>query len=355
MAGEPGDAAEHLERFHVEVGALPAPCCDQSIDLVLHVDQCRGSVDVKSLDVKIYSSLTVWAWSGRRLRSVRRTPFLQGGLEHAFRTHLGPTAVPAARRAPHPPVPRSARPHTRAPHPARRPVSPTSAAAPAMSPHSSPTAGPTAHITGFDLSPEMLASADKEYAGPTAGGGRLDFRPADAAHWTPDEPYDLIVSNAALQWVPSHPESLPRLDRRPRPGRHLRLPGPRQLHLAQPRPPRRTLRHPAAGAPASATTAAATSTSWSPPTTSPASPTSAARPTPGRRRTSSSSPATTRCWTGSRAPPCGRSSPNSRDEPDAADEFLAQYRDLLRKAYPPGPHGTVFPFRRIFAVARKVS
>lgn len=34
-------------------------------------------------------------------------------------------------------------------------------------------------------------------------------------------------------------------------------------------------------------------------------------------------------------------------------EFLGQYRDLLRKAYPAGPHGTVFPFRRIFAVARK--
>jgi trans-aconitate 2-methyltransferase len=25
---------------------------------------------------------------------------------------------------------------------------------------------------------------------------------------------------------------------------------------------------------------------------------------------------------------------------------------LLRKAYPPGPHGTVLPFRRIFVVAQ---
>lgn len=41
------------------------------------------------------------------------------------------------------------------------------------------------------------------------------------------------------------------------------------------------------------------------------------------------------------------------DDPEATREFLGQYRDLLRKAYPAGPHGTVFPFRRIFAVARK--
>lgn len=41
------------------------------------------------------------------------------------------------------------------------------------------------------------------------------------------------------------------------------------------------------------------------------------------------------------------------DDQDAVDAFLGQYRDLLREAYPPGPHGTVFPFRRIFAVARK--
>lgn len=37
----------------------------------------------------------------------------------------------------------------------------------------------------------------------------------------------------------------------------------------------------------------------------------------------------------------------------AIDALLTEYRDRLRDAYPPGPHGTVFPFRRIFAVARK--
>jgi trans-aconitate 2-methyltransferase len=37
---------------------------------------------------------------------------------------------------------------------------------------------------------------------------------------------------------------------------------------------------------------------------------------------------------------------------DAA-EFEGEYSELLREAYPATSHGTVFPFRRIFAVARK--
>jgi trans-aconitate 2-methyltransferase len=41
------------------------------------------------------------------------------------------------------------------------------------------------------------------------------------------------------------------------------------------------------------------------------------------------------------------------DDPEATDGFLAAYRDLLREAYPARPYGTVLPFRRLFAVARK--
>ncbi|MFD0278656.1 methyltransferase domain-containing protein [Kitasatospora sp. NPDC127111] len=40
-------------------------------------------------------------------------------------------------------------------------------------------------------------------------------------------------------------------------------------------------------------------------------------------------------------------------DPAERDAFLAEYGALLREAYPAGPHGTVFPFRRIFAVAVK--
>jgi trans-aconitate 2-methyltransferase len=35
------------------------------------------------------------------------------------------------------------------------------------------------------------------------------------------------------------------------------------------------------------------------------------------------------------------------------DEFSAQLAAELRQAYPPGPHGTLFPFRRVFAVGHK--
>ncbi|MFD8082214.1 methyltransferase domain-containing protein [Kitasatospora sp. NPDC059722] len=40
-------------------------------------------------------------------------------------------------------------------------------------------------------------------------------------------------------------------------------------------------------------------------------------------------------------------------DPEQRAAFLAEYGALLREAYPAGPHGTVFPFRRIFAVATR--
>lgn len=35
------------------------------------------------------------------------------------------------------------------------------------------------------------------------------------------------------------------------------------------------------------------------------------------------------------------------------EAFVAEYATQLRRAYPPGPHGTVFPFRRIFFVGHQ--
>jgi trans-aconitate 2-methyltransferase len=64
---------------------------------------------------------------------------------------------------------------------------------------------PKARVTGVDNSPEMLREADK-----LAIAGRLDFRQGDIAQWSADEPVDLIVSNAALQWLPNHEQLLDR-------------------------------------------------------------------------------------------------------------------------------------------------
>jgi trans-aconitate 2-methyltransferase len=40
------------------------------------------------------------------------------------------------------------------------------------------------------------------------------------------------------------------------------------------------------------------------------------------------------------------------DEEQAAD-FLAEYGERVRAAYPPSSFGTLFPFRRVFAVAHR--
>ena len=61
---------------------------------------------------------------------------------------------------------------------------------------------PGAHITGYDNSPAMLHEA-RAYAGKTSAGGSLEFTHADLSTWRParGERFDLIFSNAALQWV----------------------------------------------------------------------------------------------------------------------------------------------------------
>lgn len=41
------------------------------------------------------------------------------------------------------------------------------------------------------------------------------------------------------------------------------------------------------------------------------------------------------------------------NDPEAREGFVTEYRAALRAAYPAGPDGTPFPFRRVFAVAWK--
>ena len=40
---------------------------------------------------------------------------------------------------------------------------------------------------------------------------------------------------------------------------------------------------------------------------------------------------------------------------DQAGDFLAEYGQKLRSAYPAGSFGTLFPFRRVFAVVHRAS
>lgn len=63
---------------------------------------------------------------------------------------------------------------------------------------------PTAHIVGVDNSPEMIAAATK--ADPNG-----HWQLADLSTWQPDAPFELVFSNATLQWVKHHDTLMPRL------------------------------------------------------------------------------------------------------------------------------------------------
>ena len=61
-----------------------------------------------------------------------------------------------------------------------------------------------ATVIGVDSSPEMLAAA-------AASPNRIRWTQSDIAQWVPDRPVDVLFSNAALQWLDSHETLLPRL------------------------------------------------------------------------------------------------------------------------------------------------
>jgi trans-aconitate 2-methyltransferase len=65
---------------------------------------------------------------------------------------------------------------------------------------------PAARVVGVDNSAAML---DQAKASPRPS--RLDFVQADISSWSPERPVDLLVSNAAFQWVPDHDALFARL------------------------------------------------------------------------------------------------------------------------------------------------
>lgn len=86
---------------------------------------------------------------------------------------------------------------------------------------------PGAQVLGINSSPEMLRGAD------AFAGERVSFRQrtieeqaADPATW------DVIFSNAALQWAENHAQLLPQLIGRLRPGGQLAVQVPAQPHNA---------------------------------------------------------------------------------------------------------------------------
>lgn len=70
---------------------------------------------------------------------------------------------------------------------------------------------PAAKVYGLDNSPEMLAKASAE---PSS----VEWIEADIQQWSPSAAPDLIYSNATLQWVTDHQELFPRLAGAVQPG-----------------------------------------------------------------------------------------------------------------------------------------
>jgi trans-aconitate 2-methyltransferase len=202
---------------------------------------------------------------------------------------------------------------------------------------------PSAIVEGIDSSAEMIADA-ADLAGVT-------FSVADAAAWRPADDVDVIVSNAALQWVPRHQELMARwASALPKDGwLAVQVPGnfdspshALMRRLAREGPWAATLHDvvrdsDSVGSPVSYATvlldAGLRTEVWE---------------TTYVHVLHGDDPVLE--WirgTGLRPILAALSPPD-------AEEYAAQLAVKLREAYPPGPHGTLFPFRRVFAVGHKI-
>jgi trans-aconitate 2-methyltransferase len=201
---------------------------------------------------------------------------------------------------------------------------------------------PQASVEGFDSSPEMIADA--------AGLPGVTFSVADAANWQPPADVDVIVSNAALQWVPDHQQLIARWSSALPSGGWVAVQVPGNFDLPSHALMRRlagekqwatklqgVLPHTdAVGTPESYAKvlldAGLDADVWE---------TTYVHVLPGDDPVLE--------WirgTGLRPILAALSPPD-------AEEFETQLAAELRRAYPQGPHGTLFPFRRVFAVGRR--
>ncbi|MBI3301024.1 MAG: methyltransferase domain-containing protein [Deltaproteobacteria bacterium] len=202
---------------------------------------------------------------------------------------------------------------------------------------------PGAAIWGVDSSPEMLAAAAK-----LPQHRNLHFVEADLTTWQPDKPLDRIISNAALQWVPDHASLLKRLVGLLAPRGVLAMQMPRNFD----EPAHRILAEVAVQEPwASALGGRAEryfveTPAWY------------AETLHGLGldvdlwetiyyHVLAEPEAVLEWMKGTALRPI-----LTRLSEDQHEQFLAVYGSKLRAAYPASRHGTLFPFRRLFFVAR---
>lgn len=204
---------------------------------------------------------------------------------------------------------------------------------------------PQAEILGVDASVDMLEQARLS----TAQDNRISYQHSDIRDLQLDQPADLIVSNAALQWIPEHRDLLPQIQRQVAPGGALAIQIPGNFQA----PSHRLLAEFAAD------------TRFSPYLQE----TALLQPTaevsdylqdvaqPGWRVEGWETryhhilhgPDAVFQWISSAAArPVLQSLPE-----DLREEFVTEYKAALREAYPATDIGTILPFRRLFIVARR--
>jgi len=201
---------------------------------------------------------------------------------------------------------------------------------------------PGAAILGIDSSAEMIAAARRGEKGPG-----VSFTVADLRDWQPDAPVDVLVCNAVLQWVPGHLGLLPRWVSWLSGGGWLAF----QLPGNFDQPPHAVLREMAA------------SPRWRP-LIGEAELTRQAGDLTGYLDVLAGAGCQVDAWETTYLHILHGEDPVVEwvkgtalrpvlavlDDAETA-EFLAEYRDRMRRAYPPRSFGTVLPFRRVFVVA----
>ena len=205
---------------------------------------------------------------------------------------------------------------------------------------------PEARIEAVDNSRDMVRRAEAELA---SLGSRVAVRLGDVREWSPPDPVDVVVSNATLQWVPGHLELLDRFAGWLAPGGRLavQVPGnfgePSHTLLAEvaQRPRWRSrlagLARPAVEEPGTYLARLAglglEADVWE---------TTYLQVLPGED-------AVLEWMRGTGLRPVL----SALGDPQESEAFETEYGELLRRAYPRQPFGTVLPYRRIFVVARR--
>lgn len=204
---------------------------------------------------------------------------------------------------------------------------------------------PEAVTTGLDSSPDMVAAARKRLP-------HLHFDVADIAAWHGPGPFDAILGNAVLQWVPDHGTVLPRLLELLAPGGSLAIQLPDNLE----EPAYQAMRTVAAEEPWAATLQAASgfrAEQHTPDTYYGMLKPHCSRvdvwTTTYRHVLPGGAPAIVEWFKGSGLRPYLGALP----EP-MRTEFLERYTRRIEKAYPNQPDGTVLlPFPRLFFIATR--